>query len=126
MLVKGLGELISTLRNQAVDGFRKYMRTYQHFVHIVQALIGTIQSSGLHDDAEISQAMRRAERLLRRYFRRISDFEPHLGPGRVKRSLLGAIIKLKWASHTGLLNELRQDLDRELGLLYVLVATKPR
>lgn len=126
MLVKGLGRLISALKNEAVDGFRKYMRTYQQFVDIVQRLLRTIHSNDLQTDSDIASAIRHIEKLLRRYFRRISEFEPHLGPRRVKRSLLGAITKLKWAGRANLLNGLRQDLDRELGLLYLLIATKPR
>ena len=126
MLLKGLGRVISTLKKEAVDEFRRYARTYERFVQLVRGLINLAREQDLQDHPDIKKALRDAKRLLRRYFGRISEFEPHLGPGRVKKSLLGAIAKVKWMRHASMLKELRQDLDRELGFLYLLVATMPR
>ncbi|KAH8878615.1 hypothetical protein GQ53DRAFT_673807 [Thozetella sp. PMI_491] len=126
ILLKGLSKVISALKSEAVDGFRRYKKTYRRFIRLVEGLTTLVQSSSLQKDPDIKRAFRNTQRLLRHYFSRIAEFEPHLGSGRVKKSLLGAIAKIKWTQHTKMLADLRQDLDRELGVLYLLVATKPR
>jgi hypothetical protein len=125
LLCKALGKLISALKNEAVEGFGNYIKTYKRFRKLFQGLTKFIQCKALQDDRDIKSSLRNTERLLLRFFRRISKFEPYLGPDRVKKSLLGAVAKIKWVHHTDMLRELRQDLDRELGLMYLLIATKP-
>lgn len=125
VLLKAVGRLVSVLTNEAVDGFQKCTKTYQHFLQLVQGLTKLVQRKALQDDSDIKRSLRNTQRLLRHYFGRISEFKPYLGPNRVKKSLVGAIAKVKWVHHTDILRELRQDLDRELGLLYLLISIKP-
>jgi hypothetical protein len=126
LLLKGLKAVISAIKDEAVDGFKRYMETYKRFVRLVEGLTALVENSNLRNDRDIRHALRDTQKLLLHFFGKISVFKRHLGPKRVRKSLLGAIVKIKWTCHTKMLKELRQDLDRELGVLYLLVATKPK
>jgi hypothetical protein len=85
-----------------------------------------VDVSGLQRDRDIRHSLGSAEKILQRFVGRIDGFEGHLGKHRHRKSLRGAMAKIQWTHHSEALKELRQDLDRELAVLYLLVATKPR
>ncbi len=126
VLLKGLRQVSLALRGEAVDGFRRYARTYRDFIQVVEQLMQLIEDHALQDDAYVQKVLRGTHRLLRRFFSKISEFKPYLGHNRVNKSLVGAIFKVRWAHRVEILRELRGDLDRQIALLYTLVATKQR
>jgi hypothetical protein len=125
LLLKALGELISVLRKEAVDSFKKFSESYQRFRRLTEALRKFIQGKNLQHDPDIKCSLRHTQKFLRDSFKSISEFGPYLGEGRVRNSLIGAVKKFKWVKHTGTLERLEQEMDKELQLLYLLVATKP-
>lgn len=80
-----------------------------------------IEQHDLGHDKAFRSAQDRIRALLQEYFGKIEEFRDHLGPGRVKKSLRGALKKIRWRMHRGFLCELREELDREMANLNLLI-----
>ncbi|KAK3942811.1 hypothetical protein QBC46DRAFT_447383 [Diplogelasinospora grovesii] len=126
MLLKGLEKLAGILRKEAVESFRRCAKTYKRFNQLARHVDRFITDNDLQQNSTFRSTQRDIEKLLRSYFGKIEEFKPHLGPKRVKNSLRGAIAKIKWARHAGMLEQLRQDLESQLNILNTLILTIPR
>ena len=126
MLANGIRRVVKILKSDAVSSFKSYWKTYRHFAGVVNDVIQLIKEYGLEKDPHLRKARRSIEKLLRTFFSEIEEFEGHLGPKRDRNSFFNAIAKIRWTSHVEPLKELRLELDRKLGGVYLLIATKPR
>jgi hypothetical protein len=121
ILVTTVAKLARILKREAVDSFRRYASSYKSFAKLAARLNWFIEQKGLGHDEALRSAQNRIGTLLHEYFSKIDEFKDHLGPYRVKKSLRGALKKVRWTMHRGFLSELCEDLDRQMAHIKLLI-----
>jgi hypothetical protein len=126
MLLKGLTKLTRILRREAVDSFTRCARTYRTFVKVAKHLDNLTGDSDVDDTNLLHDTREEMETLLGNYFHRVENFKLLLGSGRVRKSIKGAIAKIRWSQHAKELEELRQDLQMQIIIANLAISTYAR
>lgn len=121
ILIKAVFKLARILKREAVDSFRRYASSYKSFARLATKLNWFIEQKDLGHDKALRSAQDRIGGLLHDYFSKIEEFKDHLGPRRVRKSLHGAVKKVRWATHHRFLSGLCKDLHQEMANIKLLI-----
>ncbi|KAF1964200.1 hypothetical protein BU23DRAFT_547766 [Bimuria novae-zelandiae CBS 107.79] len=121
LLINGLRKLTVLLRGEATDGFRRYENMYYQLAGVAETLSQFAEEvSSQGQDMRFAIEIRNIRRILKKFFSSIQQLKPHLGRKRRRRSLLGAIEKIKWPIHSEKLSQLYQDLMSQVAIITLL------
>ncbi|KAH7113170.1 hypothetical protein B0J13DRAFT_533936 [Dactylonectria estremocensis] len=110
LLIQGLYKGTNLLRGEAVDGFKKYKAIYHQLTGMADFLYSFLKRHGEWRQSVFAAEVEQIQRLLKQFFSSIKHLKPQLGKGRRRKSLFGAMTKIRWPSYSETFRQLHSDL----------------
>lgn len=122
LLLKGLWKITNLLlRGEATDGFGRYQRTYRQFTSVAETLYRFAKEAKKQgQESWFAVEIDNIQRILEVFSSSIQQLKPHLGSKRSRFSLRSAMKKVTWPIHAGRLEQLHNDLMRQMNILMLL------
>jgi hypothetical protein len=79
MLLKWLRRISNTLKHEAMDSFRRCVRTYKGFAELLKHMSEVVGSTAnLQSNPFVMSTLRRTEKKLQEYLSKVDEFRPYL------------------------------------------------
>lgn len=117
LLIQGLNKGTNLLRGEAVEGFKKYKAIYRQLTGLTDFLHSFLKLHTGWRLCAFAAELEQIQRLLKEFFSSITHLKPYLGKGRRRKSLFGAITKIKWPSYSATFKQLQSDVMAQFQII---------
>lgn len=120
--IRYLIQLVRAVKKDSAEEYADHVNLFRAYDSALNRLDRVLRAPG-QASAPMDEQIRRASRLLHRFYSKIKPFRSRLSPRRARRSLLGVFDKVKWMFKRSSLNSLRGNIQEHMLILNTLMAT---